>query len=147
MGSCNQIVGKKECGRATSGTETKCAKHRPKTVTKVVTYTLFLARSNGATDPNTTFADLAASTKKTDPYAQRIEHLRGAGPKSGGAELVHSISCLHDTQPSNNKTVWYSWADTTITIWGLGNHTGGSGAGNNQYSMLWFDGTTKSWSR
>jgi hypothetical protein len=34
-----------------------------------------------------------------------------------------------------------------MTVWGLGSHKGGSGAGNKKYTMTWFDGTSKNWTR
>lgn len=125
-----------------------CTTHRPKppTADKPV-YTVVLGRANGATAANTTFANLAESSTSADPYKQRIEHLRAAGPASGGEENVHGIACLHDTQPSNNVTVWYSWQGEAMTVWGLGSHSGGSGAGNDKYTMTWFDGTSKNWTR
>lgn len=125
-----------------------CTTHMPKAPkADKPTYTVVLARASDATKVNTTFAALAASAKPAQPYKQRIEHLRTTGPASGGEEDVHGISCLHDTQPSNNITVWYSWQGNAMTVWGLGSHTGGSGSGNDKYAMLWYDGTNKTWSR
>ena len=125
-----------------------CTAHMPKPASSgSPIYTLVLGRTKGMKAVNATFATAAASKTKSEPYAQRIEHLRTSGPSSGGEESVHGISCLHDTQPSNNVTVWYSWQGNAMTVWGLGSHAGGSGAGNNKYSMLWCDGTNKTWTR
>lgn len=60
---------------------------------------------------------------------------------------MHGMMSNHLTQPSNNCTVWYSWRDKVLTVWGLGSHTGGSGAGNRRYAMTWCDGTSKNWTR
>lgn len=110
--------------------------------------TLFLARAKGLKTVHAQFQALAASTSNSEPYANRIEHLMSSGPVSqGGAESVHGVLCLHDTQSANNCTVWYSWDNNQMTVWGLGSHSGGSGAGNDKYSMVWFDGTNKSWTR
>ena len=125
-----------------------CVDHVPKAPkVDAPVYTVVLGRVGGATVVNSTFASLAESSTPSANYKQRIEHLRGAGPRSGGEESVHGISCLHDTQPSNNVTVWYSWSGAAMTVWGLGGHTGGSGAGNDKYDMVWCDGKSKTWSR
>lgn len=125
-----------------------CTTHMVKAPTASATvYTMVLARAQGALAPNGAFAGLAASATKGSNYKQRIEAIRSAGPVHGGEETVHGVSCLHDTQPSNNMTVWFSWQGNAMTVWGLGNHKGGSGAGNDKYSMTWFDGTNKNWSR
>ncbi len=106
-----------------------------------------LACPQGSTTPNAQFAARAADTTGASPYKQRIEAIQSWGPQTAGAEMVHGISCLHDTQKANNVTVWYSWSDDQLTVWGLGSHTGGSGAGNRKYEMLWYDGTNKKWTR
>lgn len=107
-----------------------------------------IGRSAGAVAPNPTFAALCQSTTPAEPFQQRIEHIRSSGSQAAGAaELVHKILCSHDTQAANNCTVWYSWSGTVLTIWGLGSHTGGSGAGNSKYTMTWCDGTSKKWTR
>lgn len=125
-----------------------CTDHMPKPKkADAPVYTFELARAKGATSPDSTFAALAESDTSADPYKRRIEHLLATGPRRGGEELVHQVSCLHDTQPSNNCTVWFSWSGNAMTVWGLGSHSGGSGAGNNSYTMTWFDGTNKSWTR
>lgn len=125
-----------------------CSVHMKKLPTaEAVVYSMVLGRAQGAVSVNETFAAKAALDTSNDPYKQRIEYLRSDGPSSGGEELVHGISCLHDTQKANNVTVWFSWNQNTITIWGLGSHSGGSGAGNDKYTMTWFDGTSKNWTR
>jgi len=125
-----------------------CTAHMPKAAkVDAPVYTVVLGRAQGALAANVGFAALAASSTPSDPYQQRIEALRGSGPKTGGEEIVHGVSCLHDTQKANNVTVWYSWSGNAMTVWGLGSHAGGSGAGNKKYSMTWFDGTNKSWTR
>jgi len=143
MGTCSYPGCKKK-----EFLEGLCSTHKPKsrTATSPV-YTLSLAKAKGETSANAAFASLAASTEPSAPYKRRIEHLLSSGPVSGGEELVHNISCLHDTQKANNCTVWYSWSGTTLTVWGLGQHAGGSGAGNKKYSMTWYDGTSKKWTR
>ena len=125
-----------------------CTVHMPKApkADKPI-YTVVVGRTQGAASANTAFAALTGSSTPAEPYKQRIEHLLAAGPASGGEENVHGIACLHDTQPSNNVTVWYSWQGSAMTVWGLGSHAGGSGAGNDKYAMTWFDGTSKSWNR
>ena len=125
-----------------------CASHLPKPKkADAPVYTVALGRVRGATEVNATFASTAESTAASAPYKNRIEHLRSLGPASGGEESVHGISCLHDTQKANNCTVWYSWQGNAMTVWGLGSHSGGSGAGNKKYTMLWCDGTNKNWTR
>lgn len=125
-----------------------CTVHMPKKAAVGATaYNMVLARAKGVNTVNVAFSALAATSTPNEPYKQRIEHLRSVGPSSGGEEMVHNVSCLHDTQKANNVTVWYSWSGNTITIWGLGSHSGGSGAGNKKYSMTWFDGTNKNWTR
>ena len=125
-----------------------CTTHMVKTsAADKPVYTFVVGCAEGATSPNSTFAAMTKLSSSATPYKQRIEHLRGNGPASGGEENVHGIACLHDTQPSNNCTIWYSWQGNAMTVWGLGNHTGGSGAGNNKYTMTWFDGTSKNWTR
>ena len=154
MSKCTFVIAEAE-GRKKAKTCPKkaflndlCTDHQPKAPkADASVYTVMLARAEGATAPNSTFAALAGSSKPTENYKQRIEHLRTSGPRTGGEESVHGVSCLHDTQPSNNVTVWFSWSDKTLTIWGLGSHSGGSGAGNDSYTMVWFDGKNKSWSR
>jgi hypothetical protein len=107
-----------------------------------------IGRSAGAVAADPTFAALCQSATPAEPFKQRIEHIRSSGPQgAGAAELVHNILCSHDTQASNNCTVWYSWNGTVLTIWGLGSHAGGSGAGNRKYTMTWCDGTSKKWTR
>lgn len=125
-----------------------CSMHipKPKAVDAVV-YTLVLGRTNGGAPVNDAFAALSESSSHSDPYKQRIEVIRNAGPVIGGEENVHGVMCLHDTQKANNVSVWYSWNGNTLTVWGLGSHAGGSGAGNNKYAMLWFDGKNKNWTR
>jgi hypothetical protein len=125
-----------------------CTVHMPKAPkSDAPVYTVVLGRSKGSTSPNSSFASLAESKTPSQPYKNRIEHLRASGPNSGGEEQVHGVACLHDTQKANNVTVWYSWMGKAMTVWGLGSHSGGSGAGNAKYAMLWFDGTNKSWTR
>src|SRR5262249_43563477 len=124
-----------------------CKDHLPKgPKAETPVYTVALARPESG-KVNESFATLANSDKKAQPYKQRIEFIRSNGSATGGEELVHEVSCLHDTQPSNNVTVWYSWKGNAMTVWGLGKHTGGEGAGNSKYSMLWYDGTNKTWTR
>jgi len=130
-----------------------CTNHIPKAkAVSATVHTVALARADGATDVNAAFASLAASQTQAAPYQQRIEAIRSSGPTRGGEENVHDVLCLHDTQPSNNITVWYSWSGngesgSAMTVWGLGSHKGGSGAGNKKYTMTWFDGTSKNWTR
>lgn len=106
-----------------------------------------LARSAGDVPVNSTFSAKAASASGAEPYSQRIAHILSCGTDNSGAEMVHGVRCSHATQPSNNCTVWFSWAGTMMTVWGLGSHRGGSGAGNAKYAMVWFDGTSKTWTR
>jgi hypothetical protein len=126
-----------------------CSAHIPKAATAgAKVYTLCLARKESERNVNHGFAQLAAKSTPAEPYKQRIEHLRSSGPPGLGAEeYVHEIWCKHDTQKANNVTVWYSWGGDTMTVWGLGSHVGGSGAGNDKYGMLWYDGTSKNWQR
>jgi hypothetical protein len=127
-----------------------CVDHMPKPKKAAdPVCTVYLARPAGQTTPPPAFLALSRSATPAHPYKQRIEHLRQSGPVWGSPELVHDVECLHDTQPSNNVTVWYSWDrnQNVMTVWGLGSHSGGSGAGNDSYQMLWFDGTNKTWIR
>lgn len=122
-----------------------CSTHLPKGKSAgAKVCTVALGRLKGMVAANASFAALADSDTQAAPYKRRIEHLRSSGPTLGQPELVHGIQCLHDTQPSNNKTVWYTWQGDTITIWGLGGHVG---KGNSSYDMLWCDGTNKTWKR
>lgn len=111
------------------------------------TFASLLACPAGATSPNDAFAALASSETPSNPYKRRIEAIESWGASSGGQEMVHGVACLHDTQKANNCTVWYSWKGDRMTVWGLGSHSGGSGAGNNKYSMTWYDGKSKNWTR
>jgi hypothetical protein len=125
-----------------------CTVHMPKAPkADAPVYTWRPGLAKGALKPDAGFSKSCESDTPSEPYQKRIEHLRLAGPSNGGAEMVHGISCLHDTQASNNVTVWYSWQGNEMTVWGLGSHSGGSGAGNDSYSMLWCDGKSKSWTR
>lgn len=144
MATCKQA----DCNKKAFGTEDFCTTHRPKPASSSSpVYVVLLARASGSTKVNQTFESLANKKTPAEPYKQRIEHLRSTGPSNGSTENVHGVYCLHDTQKSNNVTVWYSWNENTITIWGLGSHTGGNGSGNDKYTMTWFDGTSKNWSR
>lgn len=130
----SRMTSKKSRTRVTSATET--------------INTLTLAHSLEQTAPNVTFAEVANSSVGAFPYKQRIKHLLDSGTNYNvGAELVHGVSCCHDTQPSNNCTVWFSWTGNSMKVYGLGSHVGGSGSGNRKYEMLWFDGTNKKWTR
>ncbi|WP_295527038.1 hypothetical protein [uncultured Pseudacidovorax sp.] len=125
-----------------------CTTHMPKApaVDRPI-YTWQPGLVKGLLKPNQTFMTLCEKDTPAEPYKRRIEHLRLNGPTGGSPELVHGILCLHDTQKANNVTVWYSWEGVAMTVWGLGSHSGGSGAGNRKYTMTWCDGTNKSWSR
>ena len=106
-----------------------------------------IGRSGGAVAVNATFADLCETDTPAQPYKRRIQHILSEGEVTTGAELVHGIMCKHLTQKSNNCTVWFSWNSKVLTIWGLGKHAGGNGAGNSSYTMTWCDGTNKTWTR
>ncbi|HTV40748.1 MAG TPA: hypothetical protein VMF08_09245 [Candidatus Sulfotelmatobacter sp.] len=101
----------------------------------------------GQTDPNDTFYNLCVSDTQDAPYLQRIEKLCSDGPQEAKQENVHGIPCLHDTQKGANVTIWYSWKGNIMTVWGLGSHSGGNGARNNNYQMTWYDGKSKNWDR
>lgn len=107
---------------------------------------VFGAAVGAAVNPQ--FLALGGSFRKGEEYGKRIQHLTSLGPASGGEEDVHGRQCLHDTQKSNNLSVWYSWSGNTMTVWGLGSHKGGDGAGNDSYVIsCWYDGTSKTWKR
>ena len=151
MERCSAIMKNGDACMNIANKETgRCNTHKHKrAVTGRATpaYTMVLARANGNIHPNQTFSQLAQSTQAEFPYFQRIEHLRLNGPAHGGEEDVHGVQCRHDTQGRNNCTVWYNWSGNAIIIWGLGRHRGGDGSGNRRYSMTWFDGTSKNWTR
>ncbi len=112
------------------------------------TYNFVFAPGPGGGAPNAKLTALGASLKKGEEYAKRITHLTSLGPQAGGEEDVHGTICLHDTQKSNNLTVFFTWAGNTMTVHGLGGHKGGDGAGNDNYDIAcWKDGTKKSWKR
>ena len=136
------------CSKFALGGTGLCVKHGGKVpVSSKAAYSVVLARAQGATQPDAGFASLAASRSKGSNWADWIDSVRDSGPSLGQKEMVHGVSCLHDTQKANNLTIWYNWDGSTMTVYGVGNHRGGSGAGNDQYEMTWFDGKSKTWSR
>ncbi|MDR6788357.1 hypothetical protein J2Y58_001715 [Sphingomonas sp. BE138] len=91
---------------------------------------------------------MAQSTDGASPYKQRIEAIKSDGPpERARREMVNNVSCLHDTQKANNCTVFYDWQGSTLKVYGLGSHVGGSGAGNSKYGGLWYTGKKFSYNR
>ena len=100
-----------------------------------------LVCANGATKPHEKF--LAAC----EDYSDRFFALLAKGHVGGTAEKIHNCMVYHDTQPRANRTVFYDWQGKSLRIFGVGSHSGGSGAGNDSYTFIWFDGKSKDYTR
>ncbi len=95
----------------------------------------------GVAKPNDKFAAAC------EDYKDRFFALLARGGAEGKPEEIHSCLVYHDTQKSANRTVFFDWQGKKLRIFGVGEHSGGSGAGNNSYSFIWFDGKSKSYNR
>lgn len=95
----------------------------------------------GANSPSPAFASACQD------YGDRFFAILATGRSSGKAESIHGCMVFHDTQPRANRTVFYDWQGKVLRIFGVGEHSGGDGAGNDSYSFTWFDGKSKTYTR
>lgn len=117
-----------------------CDQHQPKRVIVAVTPVslTWFPRPEAGTTVNDKFQSAC------DVNAQMIETqcqngIQGGGMpfKGKGNKGPHSL--LHYTQPRANNTVFYRWVGSTMEVFGVGDHTGGT---NKVYSLTWYDGSS-----
>lgn len=96
---------------------------------------------NGSTQPHEKFATACQD------YSDRFFALLAKGPGGGTTENIHGCMVYHDTQPRANRTVFFNWQGKALRIYGVGEHAGGDGAGNDSYAFTWFDGKSKNYTR
>ena len=85
-----------------------------------------------------------------DRDKKRIAYIASFGKDHswGSSEDIKGIQGIsHHTQKRGNHTVFFKWEDGTLTIYGIGAHSGGDGVGNDQYSFTWYDGKKGSYKR
>lgn len=100
-----------------------------------------LVCATGSTKPHDKFA------MACQDYSDRFFALLAKGNKGGSTEKVHGCMVYHDTQPKANRTVFYDWQGKNLRIFGVGEHAGGDGAGNDSYTFTWFDGKSRDYTR